>query len=288
MYKYYFLFVFFLTSRLFGQDITASQKIPTNALPGTDFIVETTINKGKIRDFMKFFQEIPEGLTATEIESQTGTFTFADGGAKIVWISPPMDETFTITYKITVNGGVSGTKLLPAKISYITNNERKIFDFPATSIIIGTATPPVQKVIPSTNPTTSTQPVKTAPAITTLVTTTSPIKTNPPAEQKKTTTQTPTATTTTSQPATFSKVPTSALPASSGKMYRVQIGAFSAKPKIDGVLEVTTLVMENGMTKYFSGNYTTYEEALKRKKEMIEKGFQGAFIVAFEGGKIVK
>ena len=71
-------------------------------------------------------------------------------------------------------------------------------------------------------------------------------------------------------------------------MYRVQIGAFSAKPKIDGVPEVTTLVLENGITKYFSGNYSTYEEALKRKKEMVEKGFQGAFIVAFEGDKIVK
>ena len=261
---------------MFGQDITASQKIPTNALPGTDFIVETTINKGKIRDFMKFFQEIPEGLIATEVESQTGTFTFADGGAKIVWISPPMDETFKISYKITVNGGVSGTKSLPAKISYITNNERKIFDFPATSIIIGTATPPVQKVIPSNNPTISStpQPVKTAPV------TTTPVKTNPPVEQKKEITPT--------QPATFTKVPTSALPSSNGKMYRVQIGAFSAKPKIDGVPEVTTLVLDNGITKYFSGNYSTYEEALKRKKEMIEKGFQGAFIVAFEGGKIVK
>lgn len=280
MSKYCFLLFLFLSSGLAAQEITGTQKIPTSALPGTDFIVETIINKGKINGFMKFFQVIPEGLIATEIENQGGTFTFADGGAKIVWVAPPMDETFTITYKITVNGGVSGTKSLPAKISYITNNERKIFDFPATSIIIGTATPPVQKVIPSNNPTTSTQPVKTAP-----VTTTTPVKTNPPAEQKKTTTPT---TATPTQPATFSKVPTSALPASSGKMYRVQIGAFSAKPKIDGVHEVTTVVLDNGITKYFSGNFSTYEEALKRKKEVIEKGFQGAFIVAFEGGKIVK
>lgn len=286
MSKYCFLLFLFLSSGLVAQEITGTQKIPTSALPGTDFIVETIINRGKINGFMKFFQVIPEGLIATEIENQGGTFTFADGGAKIVWVAPPMDETFTITYKITVNGGVSGTKSLPAKISYITNNERKVFDFPATSIIIGTATPPVQKAIPSNNPTTSTQPVKTAPVTTTPVTTTSPVKTNPPTEQKKTTT--PTTTTTPTQPATFSKVPTSALPSSSGKMYRVQIGAFSAKPKIDGVPEVSTLVLDNGITKYFSGNYSTYEEALKRKKEMIEKGFQGAFIVAFEGGKIVK
>ena len=110
MYKYFTFLLLFLTTGLFAQDITATQKIPVSAMPGTDFIVETTINKGKSKDFMKFFQEIPEGFTATEIESKNGTFTFADGGAKIVWITPPSEETFIIKYKITVNGGVSGKK----------------------------------------------------------------------------------------------------------------------------------------------------------------------------------
>lgn len=278
MSKYFSLLFLFLSVGLSAQNITGTQKIPANALPGTDFIVETTVNKGTIKDFMKFFQEIPEGLVASEIESQGGTFTFADGGAKIVWITPPKDETFIIKYKITVNGGVSGTKSLPSKISYINNNERQVFEFPLAKIIIGTATPPVKKEIPSTNPTTSTQPVKTTP-----VATTAPVKTAPPVEPKK---ETPPSTST--QPTTFAKVPTTALPTSSGKMYRVQIGAFSAKPKIDGVPEVTTLVLDNGITKYFSGNFSAYEDALKRKKEMAEKGFQGAFIVAFENGKIVK
>lgn len=283
MSKHFTLFLLFFAFGLSAQNITGTQKIPTNALPGTDFIVETTVNKGTIKDFMKFFQEIPEGLVASEMESQGGTFTFADGGAKIVWITPPKEETFIIKYKITVNGGVSGTKSLPSKISYINNNERQVFDFPLAKIIIGTATPPVKKEIPSNNPTTSSQPVKTNPISTTPVATTAPVKTNPPVEPKK---ETPS--TTTQQPTNFAKVPTSALPASTGKMYRVQIGAFSAKPKIDGVPEVTTLVLDNGITKYFSGNFSTYEEALKRKKEMAEKGFQGAFIVAFENGKIVK
>lgn len=282
MSKYFTFFLLFFSITGVAQNITGTQKIPANALPGTDFVVETTISKGTIKDFMKFFQEIPEGLVASEIENQGGTFTFADGGAKIVWISPPSEETFTIKYKITVNGGVSGTKSLPSKISYINNNERKVFDFPLAKIIIGTATPPVKKEIPSNNPTISTQPVKTNPVTTTPVTTTTPVKTTTPEVKKES------PTTTTTQPTTFAKVPTSALPASTGKMYRVQIGAFSAKPKIDGVPEVTTLVLDNGITKYFSGNFSTYEEALKRKKEMSEKGFQGAFIVAFENGKIVK
>ncbi len=274
MYKYFTLILLLLTTSLLAQDITATQKVPINAMPGTDFIIETTVYKPRVTGFMKFFQEIPEGFTATEIESKSGTFTFADGGAKIVWLSPPADEVFTITYKVTVNGGISGLKALPGKISYINNNERKIFDLPAVSIQIGLATPPVKKVIPTTNPTT-TQPLKTNPVATTI---TAPATTTP---EKKETSQTTT-------PATFTKVPTSALPTSTGKMYRVQIGAYSAKPKIDGVPEISTVVLDNGITKYFSGNYSTYEEAVKRKKEILDKGFQGAFIVAFENGKIVK
>jgi len=281
MSKQFTLFLLLLSIGLSAQNITGTQKIPASALPGTEFTIETTVNKGTIKDFMKFFQEIPEGLVASEIESQGGTFTFADGGAKIVWIAPPKSETFVIKYKVTVNGGVSGTKKLPAKISYINNNERKIFDFPIASIVIGTATPPVKKEIPSTKPTTSSQPTKTTPVATTPVV--APVEPKParPAGGN----ETPTAP---SQPTTFAKVPTSALPSSAGKMYRVQIGAFSAKPKIDGVTEVTVVVLDNGITKYFSGNFSAYEDALKRKKEMIEKGFQGAFIVSFENGKIVK
>jgi hypothetical protein len=286
MYKFFTLTLLLLTANLFAQEVTATQKIPKSALPGTDFTIETTVNRARVTGFMKFFQEIPEGFTASEIESKGGTFTFADGGAKIVWISPPADDIFTISYKITVNGGVSGMKQLPGKISYINNNERKIFDLPVASIMIGSATVPVKKEIPVTNPVplTTTTPIKTNPVTTPVANTTStPAKATTSTEVKK---EVPIVTA--SQLATLAKVPSSALPTSSGKMYRVQIGAFAAKPKIDGVPEITTVVLENGITKYFSGNFSIYEDAVKRRKEMVEKGFNGSFIVSFENGKIVK
>lgn len=287
MLKFFSIIYFLIVSHVLVSQVTATQKIPAAAMPGTEFTIETIINRGSVTGFMKFFQEIPEGLIASEIESKNGTFSFADGGAKIIWITPPNDETFTVSYKITVNAGVSGIKNLPGKISYITNNERKVFDLEPKTIMIGTATPPVKKEIPLTNPGEFKTPaVKTTPVTTTTTVVTTPVnppKTTPVPTEKKEPVKNPTT-----NPATFTKVPTSALPASTGKVYKVQIGAFSAKPKIDGVPEISTFVLENGITKYFSGNFSTYEDALKRKKEMIEKGFQGAFIVAFENGKIVK
>ena len=86
---------------------------------------------------------------------------------------------------------------------------------------------------------------------------------------------------------TTTKAPVTAT-STAGKTYRVQIGAFMQQPHVSGVPQLTKVVLDNGMTKCFSGNFSTYDEAVKRKKEMIEKGFAGAFIVSFEGGKMVK
>ncbi|MFL5762350.1 MAG: hypothetical protein ACJ77K_00325 [Bacteroidia bacterium] len=288
MFKISQLFILLLLAgSIHSQEITATQKIPANALPGTDFIVETTINKGASHDFMKFFQALPAGFTAADIESKGGAFTFADGGAKIVWISPPADPVFTISYRVTVGGGMSGPQNMPAKISYIMNSERKAFEMEAT-IMIGTAGTPLNKTLPTTNPVVSTEPAKTEPPKTEPVKT-EPVKTSdniptvvkttpPPVQEKKDP----------AQPTTFNKVPVTALPASAGRTYKVQIGAFSQKPTIDGVPQMSTFVLDNGITKYFSGNFPTYEDAVKRKKEMLDKGFQGAFIVAFENGKPIK
>ena len=66
-------------------------------------------------------------------------------------------------------------------------------------------------------------------------------------------------------------VPVTAIPSSAGKTFRVQIGAFTSKPKtLNGVPELSTVVLDNGITKCFSGNFATYEAAAKRKKELID------------------
>ena len=283
MLKFLTLTFLFLTANLFAQDLTATQKIPKSGLPGTDFTIETTVNKASVNGFIKFFQELPEGFTASEIESKGGAFTFIDGGAKIVWISPPSDELFTIRYKITIKGGTSGMKKLPGKISYINKNERKQFDLPDVSIMIGAQNAPVKKEIPVTNPV----PLATTTAIATNATTTPITKSTSSSSSaaKETITKEVEKETIIGLP---EKVPSTSPPSTLGKTYRVQIGAFSTKPKIDGVYEITTLVLENSITKYFTGNLSIYEDAVKRRKEMAEKGFNGSFIVSFENGKIVK
>jgi cell division septation protein DedD len=290
-----FSFLILVTAVAFAQDLTATQVFPSSVAAGSSFTVEININRGSINGFMKFFQELPAGFVATEIDSKGGSFSFADNGAKVVWIAPPNEPTYTVSYKVTVPADASGTKNITAKLSYINNNERKIFDFEPKTITIGGAgsvsTPSPTPVTTKQPPITEKQPAVIPPAKSTPATpvaTEKPASSTPPPAKPNNPPTLPASTKTEAAAVPTTKVPVTAVPSATGKTYRVQIGAFSAKPKIDDVRDISTIVLDNGITKYFSGNFTTIEEATKRKEEVAKKGFPGAFIVAFENGKIVK
>jgi hypothetical protein len=298
--RFVFGFLILITAGAFGQDLTATQTFPSTAAAGSSFTVEININRGSINGFMKFFQELPPGFTASEIDSKGGSFSFADNGAKVVWIAPPNEPAYTISYRVNVPADASGPKVLNAKFSYINNNERKIFEFEPKTITIGgsgaslTATSPAVKAaqIGASTPakTANSAMEKTPPATTpadktaTAVVPSKPTPTTATSSAKETVAPSSTQRKETMEHA----IKSSASIPTTGKTYRVQIGAFSSKPKLGGVQDITTVVLDNGITKYFSGNFSTLEEATKRKEEVAKKGFPGAFVVAFENGKIAK
>lgn len=295
-------FLMFVSFQVVGQELTATQNFPSSVVAGSEFTVEISINRGGITGFMKFYQELPLGFTATEIDSKGGSFTFADNGAKVVWIAPPNEATYTISYKVAVPVDASGSKTLTAKFSYINNNERRSFEFePKTITIEGNA---MASKLPAKSSEGGSKQLTERPASAAIPPAPSKSSTVSATandnNSKSTSSAVPVVTAQKSSPAPVtaakkeaaalpaSKVPVTAVPSSSGKTYRVQIGAFTAKPKIDHVPDLSAIPLENGMTKYFSGDFSTMEEALKRKEEVSKKGFPGAFIVSFENGKIVK
>lgn len=71
-------------------------------------------------------------------------------------------------------------------------------------------------------------------------------------------------------------------------LFRVQIGAHAnplSKNIYENVANLQVIPFEDGLTRYFSGAFSTYNEAAQRRDEMISNGFEGAFIVAFKNGK---
>lgn len=71
---------------------------------------------------------------------------------------------------------------------------------------------------------------------------------------------------------------------------RVQLGAFRhklAENIFHGIPDVVTVKGSDGLTRYYAGAFTDVNEAARYKVEMLLKGFNGAFLTAFKGGKRV-
>ena len=70
--------------------------------------------------------------------------------------------------------------------------------------------------------------------------------------------------------------------------FRVQIGAYKialSKDIFKGVPNVIPFTSNDGFTKYFTGSFTAYKDAVKHQNNMLLRGFDGSFVVAFKDGK---
>ena len=76
---------------------------------------------------------------------------------------------------------------------------------------------------------------------------------------------------------------------SAGKItFRVQIGAYKvvlSKDIFKGVPNVISFTSNDGFTRYFTGSYTDYKDAVEQQNNMLLRGFEGSFVVAFKDGK---
>ncbi len=73
-------------------------------------------------------------------------------------------------------------------------------------------------------------------------------------------------------------------------LVRVQLGAFKMKLSqniFSGINDLVTIKGDDGLTRYYTGVYTDINAAATHKVDMLAKGFNGAFLVAFKNGKRV-
>jgi cell division protein FtsN len=76
--------------------------------------------------------------------------------------------------------------------------------------------------------------------------------------------------------------------------FKVQVGAYQNKIPtnvLDLYLSIGNVIPkkdpETGLTKYFVGTFNTYEEAVKFKQTLIDKGLVDAFVIGDFNGKII-
>ena len=71
-------------------------------------------------------------------------------------------------------------------------------------------------------------------------------------------------------------------------VFRVQLGAFShpiSKGTFGDVPDLTVAKTDDGLYKYMSGSYPTFQQAADAKAQLLVKGYGGAFITAYKKGK---
>lgn len=265
MYNYLSVIItFFFVRMAVSQEITATQKIPEKVLPGTEYIAEIMINKDINTSYLKFSQRLPPSFTATEINSKNGKFSFKDGLVKIAWIFPPAEKQFTISFKVTVAKEDAGEKIIKGRVYYFFNIHKKFFQLTPHTIRVIADSNTIEKdtiiTIDSIKKTQNTPKLHLNPSIYDTI---------------KTST------------ATIENITIKAAPVPDKKTYRVQILATRENKNYKDIPELFYTTDDKGITKYFSGNFKTYEEASVRKKYLISIGFEGAFIVAFENNNTI-
>jgi hypothetical protein len=144
MYKNFIILANIVTLLFFsfvGNDVVITMNAPSEVVAGTDFTIEVTIKKGGVKDFSRFQQDLPLGLTASITspeDAQKGEFRFQDNKVKILWYKGglPDGEEFTIKYKVTVAPDYIGTILIGGQFAYLDENERKVSEIEPQQIFI--------------------------------------------------------------------------------------------------------------------------------------------------------
>jgi len=75
-----------------------------------------------------------------------------------------------------------------------------------------------------------------------------------------------------------------------GIVLRIQLGAYKnrlSKNVFKDVKDLIEIKTDDGLYKYMSGSFATFEDAAKYKVDLLLKGYQGAFITAYKDGKRV-
>lgn len=126
----------FLFDLFFLSDVSLTQDAPAAMAPGSEVKVTVTIDKGQLAGFAKLQIDLPEGLSASAIETKGASFTFSEGKAKFIWMALPSQPQFKVSYTLSAAAAATGSLPITGKFSYIEDNERKTKDLPSSTVTI--------------------------------------------------------------------------------------------------------------------------------------------------------
>ncbi|HOZ88114.1 MAG TPA: hypothetical protein PL029_10160, partial [Bacteroidia bacterium] len=114
------LFAFLIFSKA---QVSIKLSVPP-IVPNSEVTLEIKINKGAVSNFAKYQIDVPPGVYLSEGDNKTGSFSFENNRAKIIWVSIPTDPEFTVTMRLNP-GTATGPGNITQKFYYLENGARK-------------------------------------------------------------------------------------------------------------------------------------------------------------------
>lgn len=118
-----------LSVSLSAQEVEIIMDNPSTVKAGEIFEVSVIISKGTLSDYSRFSQDLPPGLTATNVHSPNADFSFDNQRIRIIWLKLPEESEIKVTYNIMVDERLTGKFLLGGVFAYVVNEERKFLNF---------------------------------------------------------------------------------------------------------------------------------------------------------------
>ena len=118
-----------LSFSLSAQEVDISIDHPGTVKAGEIFEVTVTINKGALTDYSRFSQDLPPGLTASNVHSPNADFSFDNQRIRIIWLKLPEEQEIKVAYNIMVDEHLKGKFILGGVFAYVVDEERKFLNF---------------------------------------------------------------------------------------------------------------------------------------------------------------
>ncbi len=252
--------------------VTVSRTVPMDPVNG-EFLVDIVVSKGDLASFGKIQDTLPEGFTAKLVKSDGADFEFKNGVVRFSWYAGmPKKPSLNVQYTVIVSPDMSGTYQIPGHFSYVEDNNGKVVMTETSNVHIKVTEAIVRKD-PDTTQDPNTQQGNTQQDNTQ--------QGNTQTAQSGNTQQGGTEQGGNTQQGGN---------VMAGVNYSVQIAAMRRMVPVayyQQTYNIPTVNAEQieGLNKYTTGAFTTYQSARDHREEIRTKGVEGPFVAAYNNGK---
>ncbi len=232
---------------------------------GDEFIVTLDLVKGNNKGFARIKDNLPQGFTAKEMQSDGSVFKFVDNSAKFLWSLIPADKSnLTVKYKLIPPAGASGNYSIDGEFSgeFLVINEvpQAVAISPTSFTVEGSG----GVVVNNSNNNNSIS--------------------NSNNNSNNINTNSNTSSSNSNETSSNSKEDLN------GIKYKVQILAGHSNVSTSSIKKQYSfsdkITMENhdGWVKYCTGSFATYKDAKSKRNGLTSHNFPGPFVVAYNKG----